>query len=98
MPFLLVLFRSDRKSTRLNSSHTIISYAAFCLNKNAQLKAWSDFMFAMGGFGFPQGFVYTINKLGASASVLARWSRLYFFEFLPIPMVRRSFPTKSSPI
>src|SRR3954463_4505534 len=24
----------DRKSTRLNSSHTIISYAVFCLNKN----------------------------------------------------------------
>src|SRR5260221_3257034 len=26
-----VLFRSDRKSTRLNSSHTVISYAVFCL-------------------------------------------------------------------
>src|SRR3954466_11280690 len=25
---------SDRKSTRLNSSHTIISYAVFCLKKN----------------------------------------------------------------
>src|SRR5476649_88984 len=23
----------DRKSTRLNSSHTVISYAVFCLNK-----------------------------------------------------------------
>src|SRR3954449_3322517 len=28
-----VLFRSDRKSTRLNSSHTLISYAVFCLKK-----------------------------------------------------------------
>src|SRR5258708_29148826 len=28
-----VLFRSDRKSTRLNSSHQIISYAVFCLKK-----------------------------------------------------------------
>src|SRR3954463_309569 len=27
------LFRSDRKSTRLNSSHTIISYAVFCFTK-----------------------------------------------------------------
>src|SRR5574344_2169536 len=27
------LFRSDRKSTRLNSSHQIISYAVFCLKK-----------------------------------------------------------------
>src|SRR5438132_5539882 len=26
--------RRDRKSTRLNSSHTVISYAVFCLNKN----------------------------------------------------------------
>src|SRR3954466_15735810 len=28
-----MLFRSDGKSTRLNSSHTIISYAVFCLKK-----------------------------------------------------------------
>src|SRR2546430_13687643 len=26
----------DRKSTRLNSSHSQISYAVFCLNKNTQ--------------------------------------------------------------
>src|SRR5258708_3501730 len=29
--FLLLLWVLDRKSTRLNSSHQIISYAAFCL-------------------------------------------------------------------
>src|SRR3712207_8898757 len=28
-----VLFRGDRKSTRLNSSHANISYAVFCLKK-----------------------------------------------------------------
>src|SRR3989337_3085346 len=28
------LFESDRKSTRLNSSHGSISYAVFCLKKN----------------------------------------------------------------
>src|SRR5438132_2297904 len=27
------LLASDRKSTRLNSSHTVISYAVFCLKK-----------------------------------------------------------------
>src|SRR5260221_8141940 len=27
----------DRKSTRLNSSHTVISYAVFCLKKKTQL-------------------------------------------------------------
>src|SRR5260221_5140979 len=26
----------DRKSTRLNSSHTVISYAVFCLKKNSE--------------------------------------------------------------
>src|SRR5260221_6730841 len=26
-------FKADRKSTRLNSSHTVISYAVFCLKK-----------------------------------------------------------------
>src|ERR1022692_1840647 len=30
---LVCLFRSDRKSTRLNSSHLVISYAVFCLKK-----------------------------------------------------------------
>src|SRR3954464_15077413 len=33
-----MLFRSDRKSTRLNSSHTIISYAVFCLKKKKRSK------------------------------------------------------------
>src|SRR5438034_4923192 len=28
-----LLVRRDRKSTRLNSSHTVISYAVFCLKK-----------------------------------------------------------------
>src|SRR5947207_8416519 len=29
---------ADRKSTRLNSSHTVISYAVFCLKKKKQEK------------------------------------------------------------
>src|SRR5476649_3033496 len=29
----------DRKSTRLNSSHTVISYAVFCLKKKKTLNA-----------------------------------------------------------
>src|SRR5690625_5600995 len=31
--------RTDRKSTRLNSSHVAISYAVFCLKKKNQLHA-----------------------------------------------------------
>src|SRR5947207_11508442 len=37
--------KEDRKSTRLNSSHTVISYAVFCLkkkNKNYQVQNESD--------------------------------------------------------
>src|SRR5438034_8816571 len=30
--------QSDRKSTRLNSSHTVISYAVFCLKKKKKNK------------------------------------------------------------
>src|SRR5256885_12251544 len=30
--------REDRKSTRLNSSHLVISYAVFCLKKKQQLR------------------------------------------------------------
>src|SRR5260221_6912652 len=32
----------DRKSTRLNSSHTVISYAVFCLKKKKCSKTRSD--------------------------------------------------------
>src|SRR5260221_8197435 len=33
-----VSFPSDRKSTRLNSSHTVISYAVFCLKKKKNIR------------------------------------------------------------
>src|SRR5438132_6861606 len=32
-PLFAALVLGDRKSTRLNSSHTVISYAVFCLKK-----------------------------------------------------------------
>src|SRR5438552_5088042 len=34
--------RRDRKSTRLNSSHQIISYAVFCLKKKKDLEGQQD--------------------------------------------------------
>src|SRR4051795_7860209 len=37
-----MLFRSDRKSTRLNSSHTLISYAVFCLKKKKSSRCGQD--------------------------------------------------------
>src|SRR2546430_10938184 len=38
--FLRNLKEKDRKSTRLNSSHSQISYAVFCLKKKNQSAAW----------------------------------------------------------
>src|SRR2546426_8571906 len=32
----------DRKSTRLNSSHLVISYAVFCLKKKKKHKTWNQ--------------------------------------------------------
>src|SRR5258708_31492477 len=41
-PFLLRQKRkSDRKSTRLNSSHQIISYAVFCLKKKKKRRSYN---------------------------------------------------------
>src|SRR5258708_25536747 len=37
-----ILMVLDRKSTRLNSSHQIISYAVFCLKKKNYLTALTD--------------------------------------------------------
>src|SRR5256885_3931968 len=45
IPILLLLLVRlgallDRKSTRLNSSHLVISYAVFCLKKKSKLLPW----------------------------------------------------------
>src|SRR5438552_12852691 len=40
-------WRGGRKSTRLNSSHQIISYAVFCLKKKKQMKKFSQLALAM---------------------------------------------------
>src|SRR5438132_1873794 len=37
----------DRKSTRLNSSHTVISYAVFCLKKKTRRDHTTKLLFAI---------------------------------------------------
>src|SRR5256885_8123283 len=37
-PFMFLLSDQDRKSTRLNSSHLVISYAVFCLKKKTTIQ------------------------------------------------------------
>src|SRR3954449_11711355 len=46
MPFLLGVQTCalDRKSTRLNSSHTLISYAVFCLKKQMRGRAHAELL------------------------------------------------------
>src|SRR2546426_4917860 len=39
---ILVPFERDRKSTRLNSSHLVISYAVFCLKKKKKIYTISE--------------------------------------------------------
>src|SRR5947207_5006257 len=47
------LIRADRKSTRLNSSHTVISYAVFCLKKKnikiSRISAGNTMQMGSGG-------------------------------------------------
>src|SRR3954449_13634561 len=60
--------RTDRKSTRLNSSHTLISYAVFCLKKkNIYL-----------GNQLPVGFAQHADDLLVGKASLSHWL-LFFF-------------------
>src|SRR2546426_4685728 len=44
----------DRKSTRLNSSHLVISYAVFCLKKKTSLMSPAAGVAGEGGRGHPR--------------------------------------------
>src|SRR5256885_12266994 len=45
--------RRDRKSTRLNSSHLVISYAVFCLKKKKRRTGSFRISFAVTAVSFP---------------------------------------------
>src|SRR5260221_1924121 len=57
----------DRKSTRLNSSHTVISYAVFCLQKNK---------FVSFGENHFSNYRYTPNPLMLAVGLGRRTERL----------------------
>src|SRR5256885_4195351 len=45
------LVLADRKSTRLNSSHLVISYAVFCLKKKKKITSVNDISYTMYAMG-----------------------------------------------
>src|SRR2546430_3579115 len=49
----LAMFRRDRKSTRLNSSHSQISYAVFCLKKKKSSVIMHRYSVATGAESLP---------------------------------------------
>src|SRR5260221_3767595 len=61
---------SDRKSTRLNSSHTVISYAVFCLKKKkhtSEIQSHSDHVCRL----LPENKIMRAGDVHASAAT--RW-------------------------
>src|SRR2546422_1309476 len=55
---------TDRKSTRLNSSHGYISYAVFCLKKNVTDLAVRAIH--ANGFGRAENCLVVLNRLGSA--------------------------------
>src|ERR1022692_515708 len=62
-------FRIDRKSTRLNSSHLVISYAVFCLKKNSASKEEND----MKTFLLSSLLLFTLVGAFASGVAMEYW-------------------------
>src|SRR5260221_8845308 len=58
----------DRKSTRLNSSHTVISYAVFCLKKKKRGGLDFDSQVDRGAHRLPSR--YGRIRLGSGAGIL----------------------------
>src|ERR1039457_2563696 len=50
MPSSGVKTCADRKSTRLNSSHLVISYAVFCLKKTQSARSFASVFIAAAAF------------------------------------------------
>src|SRR3954462_11130194 len=95
-----MLFRSDRKSTRLNSSHTIISYAVFCLKKKKdkfrnqvpdQLGI-SIYLFSANDVTCHHMFVFTVSHTYDTSVSTTRDSFSFFFLMIRRPPRSTLFP------
>src|ERR1022692_144059 len=87
-----MLFRSDRKSTRLNSSHLVISYAVFCLKKKKKQQDTHNVLYCRSDAYLQCTGHTSVSRLPPPfAPGLAFWLLyfslfLFFFFFL---MIRR---------
>src|SRR3954463_2900769 len=82
----------DRKSTRLNSSHTIISYAVFCLKKHTSARRFEH--------GTPPAPFYFLAEVGldilrefSPECTLALQAEFFFFLMMRRPPISPPFPT-----
>src|SRR5260363_64125 len=82
-------YQRDRKSTRLNSSHQIISYAVFCLKKKKK-----DAPLALPAYEFTLKSAHTFNLLYArvAISVTERAAYIVFFLMIRRPPRSTLFP------
>src|SRR3954466_8324254 len=82
----------DRKSTRLNSSHTIISYAVFCLKKN-QAGVSSELARELEDYGLLAAFGSGADKGDVEAYVDVAAVCALFFLMSGDPRNLPPFPT-----
>src|SRR3954465_15054930 len=93
---------SDRKSTRLNSSHTIISYAVFCLKNK---KPWGGAFHRLNAFAAlrPRGTVAARVWHGAQGRGGCVWAEgmglgtggVFFFLMIGGPPGSAPFPSRA---
>src|SRR2546426_249930 len=76
--------KTDRKSTRLNSSHLVISYAVFCLKKKNHIYRLSPLIFLFFFNDTATTEIYTLS-LHDALPIYCRASRKSFLAHLPRP-------------
>src|ERR1035437_3174672 len=79
-------FNTDRKSTRLNSSHANISYAVFCLKKKNKRESNG-----VGPCAVHFGHVLEVHAVNASHQFW-RYANFFFFLMMRRPPIFPLFP------
>src|SRR3990170_2780548 len=90
--------REDRKSTRLNSSHQIISYAVFCLKKKESfLPGYAPAAVVWLAPVWLLPTVIVALRQADLGVVLAGSSVFFFFNYHPPPRISPFSPTRPPP-